>query len=402
MEDLFGNLFDGLLNAYGRIVLFGGWLMLSVAGLLPGLVVVYVIWLLVSAAQRRQQRARCFIDLLEIGFQQGRTVEQTIQSLAAQRVTEMGVRFHLLAAWLERGLRLSAALAEVPRFLPGHIRSMLRVGEEVGDIARVLPICRATLKDGFSSTQKNFNNLMVLFFASPVGPALVWMLAIFIYPKFEQIIADMSTDNPVGDGPAFVWSSAPLEWSLVLANITLALWLIFLFGTCLEGVVAWLLRWVWPGWSLWMDALRFRIPWMRRRMQRDFSAMLALMLDAGLPEEKAVQLAADGTGNQIFLRRANRVIEDLRRGIKLTEAVRWLDDAGEFRWRLTNACHAPNRFAAALAGWHEALEARAFQQEQTFSQIITTGFVLVNGLMVGLATVGIFKALTGITEIALW
>jgi len=402
MEDILSSLLDGLFTFYGRSIAFAGWLLISMAGALPGLVATYIVWLLVSAAHRRQQRARCFIDLVEIGLKEGRTVEQTVLSLAASRVKDMGVRFHLLAAWMERGLRLSAALAEVPRFLPAHIRSMLRVGEEIGDLGRVLPVCRATLKDGFSSTQKNVNNLMVLLFVSPVGPALVWMMAIFVFPKFQQIMMDMTVENPVGDGNVVPWSSAPFQWSLFLANVTLAAWLAFLFGTCLQGAVAWLLKWVLPGWSRLSDAFSFRIPWIRHRMLRDFSALLTLLLDAGIPEEKSVRLAADGTGNRTFVRRAERVNDELRKGAKLTEAVRWLDDAGEFRWRLTNACHAPNRFAAALSGWHEALEARAFQQEQMFSQTITTGFVLMNGLMVGLATVGVFKALVGITEMALW
>ena len=48
---------------------------------------------------------------------------------------------------------------------------------------------------------------------------------------------------------------------------------------------------------------------------------------------------------------------------------------------------------AALRGWHDALEAKAFQQEQTASQAITTCFVLLNGLMLGLMALGIFGLL---------
>jgi type IV pilus assembly protein PilC len=401
MEDFFAFLITGMANFYRSCLLFSGGMLVSVAGLLPALVFLYVVWLLVSAAQRRQQRARCFMDLVGIGLKQGRTIEQTIESLSASHVQDLGIRFHLLAAWLERGLRFSAALAEVPRFLPAHVRSMLRVGEEIGDLQRVLPVCRSTLQDAFSGTQKNINNLMVLLFVSPVGPLLVWLMAIWVFPKFDQIVADMTAEAPLAANPA-AWSHAAFEWSLLLANVTLVVWVLFFLVTCLQGAVAWLLRWVIPGWSRLADAISFRIPWLFRRMQRNFSAMLALLLDAGIPEEKSIQLAAESTGNGLFVRRAGRVLEELRSGVKLTEAVRWLDDAGEFRWRLRNAFHGENRFAAALAGWHESLEARAFQQEQAFSQALTTGFVLMNGLMVGLATVAVFKALVGITELALW
>ena len=109
-------------------------------------------------------------------------------------------------------------------------------------------------------------------------------------------------------------------------------------------------------------------------------------------------LAAASTANRIFIRRAERVVKDLRAGIKLTEAVRWLDDAGEFRWRLRNASEPGAGFFAALAGWHESLEAKAFQQEQAASQTITTSFVMLNGLMVGLVALGIFRLLLALIE----
>src|SRR5205814_213196 len=131
-------------------------------------------------------------------------------------------------------------------------------------------------------------------------------------------------------------------------------------------------------WRQQADRLRFWLPWRRKRMRRDFSAMLALLLDAEVPEEKALSLAAASTANIVFMKRAERVIAELRSGVKLAEAVRWLDDAGEFHWRLRNVSSVvgqPSRsnFFAALAGWHESLEAKAFQQEQAVSQALTTG-----------------------------
>ena len=50
----------------------------------------------------------------------------------------------------------------------------------------------------------------------------------------------------------------------------------------------------------------------------------------------------------------------------------------------------------ALAGWHEALEAKAYQLEQTASQTITTGLVILNGCLVGLIAVSVFQALTSV------
>jgi len=146
------------------------------------------------------------------------------------------------------------------------------------------------------------------------------------------------------------------------------------------------------------DYLVFRLPWRRKRMQRNFSSMLAVLLDAGLPEAKAVGMAAQSAANRTFQRRADGVAADLQRGVKLTEAVRRLDDSGEFHWRLTNAAHGNGGFLSALSGWHDALEAKAFQEEQAVAQLITTALVLLNGLLVGILAVAVFQILIAIID----
>jgi len=133
-------------------------------------------------------------------------------------------------------------------------------------------------------------------------------------------------------------------------------------------------------------------------MQRDFSAMLAILLDAGLPEADAINLAAHSTGNGVFLRRAWDVVERLQQGVKLTESIRALDDTGEFQWRLTNAAHTGSGFLRALQGWHDALDAKAFQQEQAASQVISTVFIVLNGALACLIALAIFQPMVQVIK----
>jgi type II secretory pathway component PulF len=131
--------------------------------------------------------------------------------------------------------------------------------------------------------------------------------------------------------------------------------------------------------------------------------MLGLLLDAGLPEPQAVTLAAHSTANAVFICRAGAVVEQLAAGRRLTDAIAALDDSGEFVWRLQNAARGHGGFGVALTGWHEALEAQAYQQEQAVSQIISTLLVVGNGGLVALIAVGVFQALTTIVwEASLW
>jgi type II secretory pathway component PulF len=125
--------------------------------------------------------------------------------------------------------------------------------------------------------------------------------------------------------------------------------------------------------------------------------MLALLLDANLPEEQAVSLASLSTANVAFQRLGREAVERLRAGMKLPEALQCIDDTGEFRWRLTNAGHGGGRFLAALKGWHDWLHARAYQQEQAAAQTVSTGLLLLNAASVALVAVLLVGSLAQIT-----
>lgn len=358
---------------------------------------VWLVYFLVSLPLRRLERARFFLDLLETGLKDGRSPENTVVAAAQCRDRSVGVRFHLMAAQVESGSRLAQALDKVPRFLPPQINAMLKVGEELGDVAKVLPACRYFLKDGLSQTRGALNYLIVLAFVlTPVVPAIFIMLSIFIFPKFLAILTELE----VGPPPLtlFVVNHATaFAVMVILAGLLVYVsTLIYVTGPRLS---CWLqfTRFPLPDWIAW------QLPWRRKRMQRDFCAMLAILLDGGVSEDRAMTLAAASTANAIFIKRAELAVEELRAGRKLPEAVGQLDDTGEFRWRLGNACHGHHGFVAALTGWLEALDAKAFQQEQIAAQTISTALVLFNGAMIGTLITGTFQALVAVIETAvLW
>jgi type II secretory pathway component PulF len=125
-----------------------------------------------------------------------------------------------------------------------------------------------------------------------------------------------------------------------------------------------------------------------------------VLLDGGVPEAEAVRLAGDSTANEICRRRARRVMAALERGTKLDDAVGGFDDSGEFHWRLTNAIHARGGFLQALRGWHETLDAKAFQQEEAATHAVTSGLVIVNGVLVGLIVTAMFGILIVVVKAA--
>lgn len=380
---------------------------------LLGLVMVYsgfyCVHFILSLPFRRRERARMFLELLDASVEHGHSVEQSIIRLSRSRERSFGVRFHLLAAHLEKGLTLLAALEKVPRMLPPTVLAMLRVGASTGDIRCVLPSCRTHLRDAVPRVQKAQNYLVAMVLAIlPAQLFLYWMVRVVVFPKFQAIFNDM-----LGEVPASSWaivSMLDVAWPTFMAVVGVPVFigmLLYILGPRPAYWLEWLapklgplvarrLEWL----ATLADRCTLMIPWQRRRVERDFSAILTLLLDAGVPEEKAVLMAGESVANRAFLARAHRVAEELRQGVKLPEALRFMDDAGELRWRMANAARAAGHFRESLAGWLDMLDAKAFGQEQTVAHVITTACVLVNGCLLGLFTVSIFQVFIQLIDVA--
>jgi type IV pilus assembly protein PilC len=365
--------------------------------LLPGGAFSVVIHFLLSLPMRRRDRALFFLDLVETVLQRGQPLEPAILAAAENHDRAIGVRFYMVAAHIEGGARLGEALEKEPRFLPPQINAILRAGEKLGDLKKVLPACREVLRiapDTVRSTTHYMVAILLIF--APVAIWLICMLSIFVIPKFKDVAAGMGVQLwPI---TLFVFA---LNDSFILVGFEALLFLALLTVAAIYIGGPGLVRWFQFRSVPVVDWITWRIPWKQKKLQRTFSAMLAVLLDGGVPEAEAVRLAGDSTANEICRCRAQRVVAALEKGVKLDDAVRAFDDTGEFHWRLTNATHAHGGFLNALRGWHEALDAKAFQQEEAATHVLTSGLVILNGLVVALIATAMFGILVAILNHAL-
>lgn len=389
---------SGFVPGAGEFVLLT--LIYLVLGLLPVCGASYLIYFLLTLPMRRNERARMFLDLLELGLKDGRTPEAAIMDAAASRDRSPGARFHLLAAWLEKGDRLSQALDRVPRLLPPEVNAMLKSGERIGHIQKVLPAGQRLLNDGVSQTRGALNYLILLAFAvTPFAIAVPIVITTFVLPKYREVFSGMlGTGGKLPAFTEFVFAHSGVILSIQI-GILVFIWLAALFYIGGPRMHGWIGR-ILPGFPDW---LMYQLPWRRKRMQRDFTAMLALLLDAEMPEGDAVRLAAEASANLILRRRAAAVAARMQAGTELPRAIHDMDATGELSWRLSNALRRRSGFLRALAGWHDSLDAKAFQMEQAAAQLATAALVLLNGLVVAGVVIGVFLALISLMNRAvLW
>jgi len=360
--------------------------------LLPGGAVAVLMHFLLSLPMNRRDRALFFLDLLETVLQRGQPVEQAIVSAAENHDRAIGVGYFMVAAHIEGGAKLGEALEKVPAFLPPQVNAMLRTGEKLGDLKKVLPACREVLRvapDTVRTTMHYMVAILLLF--APIACWLIILLSVFIIPQFKALAAGMNFQVWPLTVFVFEHTSWLVAFEMAVFAMLMLVAVIYIGG---PGFVRWFQFRSVPV----VDWVAWHIPWKRKKLLRAFSAMLAVLLDGGVPEAVAVRLAGDCTANEICRHRAHRVIAALEKGVKLDEAVRAFDDSGEFHWRLTNATHAHGGFLNALRGWHEALDAKAFQQEETATHILTSGLVVMNGLVVALIATSMFGMLVMILK----
>lgn len=351
---------------------------------------IFLIHFFFTLPMRRAERARLFLNLLEGAHNRGQAIEEMILSVAQSRDRTVGVHFHILAAHIEDGLKFSEALEKVPGFLPPQIAAMLRAGEKLGDVEKVLPACREILRDRPAGVRSAMHYLiLVVLFFSPVFIFVVMMTLIFIVPKFKEIAAGMNVQLWPLTQFVFAHTSWMIGFEIVITLLMAVAVLLYIGGPRFA-------RWFQFRGLPFVDWVAWHIPWKQKQLHRTFSAMLAVLLDGGVPEAEAVRLAGDCTANEICRQRTARILATLEQGIRLGDAARSFDDSGEFHWRLTNATHAHGGFLNALRGWHEALDAKAFQQEEATAHVVTSGLVILNGLLVALIATAMFGMLVAI------
>jgi type II secretory pathway component PulF len=373
-------------QAFRELLIWGLFLML------PMIAAIFVAQLCLTAPARRAERARLFLDLLETAIQSGQSPERAIISISETRDRIVSVHFHLLAAHIESGLSLSEALDRAPRLLPEGVREIVRIGATENAVPRLLPAARAMLVDT-NSRMRGALNYVVLFLLV-MAPAAIFflpLLSLYVWPRLQQVMLDMEIPVPAFTVRVFEHFQAGTIFQAVFLVVMLTFAFIYVGGPRVHG-------WARIVFGTLPDYFLLLLPWRRRRAQRDFTGVLAVLLDANLPEERAVELASRATANALFTRRADQVIANLKNGASLPDALKAIEKDREFQWRWLNALRSGHGFFAALRGWHEALEARAFQQEQAAAHAVTSLVVVLNGIVVLFLTSAVFLIIISVIE----
>lgn len=255
-----------------------------------------------------------FTHELSVLLEAGIIISDGLRSIAEQMRNERFRRVALdVASKIQAGSSISESLACHPRVFGEVYIETVRAAERSGNMINILNALAEMLEqqNDFRRSVKRALSYPIIVLAT-LSLAVAFLLA-FVVPRFADMFTKRGMDLPlltqalqsVGVSLRDWW------WVYILAGFTLV-WGVRRAWAVPQG------RWV-------IDRLLHRIPHLRRVLVGGavarFSRVFGLCIGSGLPLIDSLELSARASGRPMLAADARRLIDSVRRGERLTDAL---------------------------------------------------------------------------------
>ena len=219
-----------------------------------------------------------------------------------------------IAADIEAGTSLSAALAKYPKYFDELYVSLVATGEQSGKLEDLLHRV-ATYKEKTEELKRKVKKALMYPAAVVVAAiAVTTILMVFVIPKFKGFYADFGATLP-----AFT------RWVIALSDsITHIGWLYLLIIIgIIVGIVAGRRRS--PAFHRFQDRMMLKVPVIGMIMKKSavarFARTLSIVQAAGVPMVEGLVTVANATGNVIYQEAVLRVSKQVATGQRIARAM---------------------------------------------------------------------------------
>lgn len=214
---------------------------------------------------------------------------------------------------LEHGKTLSSALERFPDIFRDHERGVIQSAEAVGNLEQILFKLAANLErhnELYMRLKAAFIYPVAVLIALAVG---FGVLLVFVVPKIKEIFAESSIALPLPTKVLLAASGILTNsWWLLLILAIFAVIGFHMYVSSEEG------RFIW-------DFKKLRIPvigeLLRKIAVSRFVDMLGLLLESGLPINRALEYVANSVGNEIYRLKTYEALAAVQEGQKLSAAI---------------------------------------------------------------------------------
>lgn len=247
--------------------------------------------------------------LLESGLRVDKGLGILLKHMENQRLKPI---IRQITARLKSGAQLSEALAEHPKVFDELYTSLVRVGEESGDLAGVFKRLANELKE-----RKELRSVIQQALVYPAVILVVCIVSIlfvfnFVVPNLTNLFSDMQT---------LPWYTAALlgvsEWvQQYQVYVGVALSIVIVAATKYKSH---------PTVKRISQYVRERVPVVKTLSllseRARFSSALSVMLESGVSVDRAIRLAKNTVSQQTLWQQINAAGEKLKRGESISETL---------------------------------------------------------------------------------
>jgi MSHA biogenesis protein MshG len=335
------------------------------------------------------QRRVSIVDLMMFTRQMGNMVRAGLPMMASiigiQRSTENKVLAKVLQAIrddLDKGTELSAALARHPYVFNEYYVSMVRVGENSGELHRAFLALYRQIEFDRHVGQKTVSALRYPMFVLTAIAVAMAILSVFVIPVFAKTYTGLHAQLPLLTKVLLGISSFSVQyWWLILLATGGVVYLVQLFLATAEG------RYLWDKFKLRLPAVGTIL--VKASVGR-FCSSFSTAIRSGVPLVQAFQLVSKVVDNAFY---ADRILQ-MRQGVERGDSLsRVMHLSGIFRPLELQMI----TVAEASGDIENALEQMALMYEEDvdyvvgrLSQTIEPLLLIVMGVLVGTLLLGVF------------
>ncbi|WP_046228222.1 type II secretion system F family protein [Paenibacillus dauci] len=254
---------------------------------------------------------RQFATLIRAGV----TILDATRILAEQTESKvLRKTLHEVHSKLMRGIALSQAVQDSPKIFPRLFISMIRAGEESGDLEGTLERLAVYFEKRHVTHEKIKSALTYPITVGIMAIAVTIYLLVAIIPQFVDMFESMNAKLPTITVIILALSkSIQHQWYYWVLGLVLLITAFIIMKRSERG-------------AYWIDYAKLKIPVFGKLNQKgsiaQFARTLSSLYASSVPVLQALSIVTEVAGNKVIERYLNQASESLRRGNALSDPLK--------------------------------------------------------------------------------
>lgn len=313
---------------------------------------------------------------------------RTIEEQVANRYFRIVIKE--MADDVEDGLQFSAALEKHPDVFSPLTISMLRAGEVSGELQRAIDVISQNIEKNYQLSAKIKGALYYPVFVITVAIIIGFLVVTFILPRITVMIKDLKVPIPwytsvliwLGDFMSVYW------WAVLLAIIAIVGGILYYASTPV-GKREW-------------EQLLLKIPVVgelsRNIYITRFSENLAALLDGGIPVVRALTIASEVVGNNVYETIILKAADEVKSGGTMSTVFLHSNEFPPIVSQMVRIGEETGSLASVLASVAKFYNQEVETMTRSLTALIEPILIVFLGIGVGILVVGVLLPIYNIAS----